>query len=681
MRIDNLHGNEGYKLTVTAANPRPLLRVTAPAGGQTAVANPFVTASGTLSGPTTANSVSLYYTNQRTVVVKSPDGHLSTVPNLGGAALAEGVPVHNGTFSYRWNTAAFPRGVYYVYAVLDNGIGAEVASYARGRIVVRQPSAPQAPRNVVATVRGNQLHILWTPPAHSPILAGYTLHWRTNDMPASRYHLLNLGNIHSFDLGEDRPGVRYGAAVSAYDLSNNESKLALAHQMSDTRGAAFRVTAPGATTRSGGSVIVPLSLFPSGRATGRTSDYAAISIGALPNGVTVAPTVEVANLFARFNPSDPAAPALRVQTAAYAAPTAPGQPVIIPLTLRQEGTGRQVTVNVPLTIRAGAPAQLNMWYGTPTRLPNGLLSVPVVAKVVDTSGSGASNGSLVTFTAVDGVIKRPNVTTTPTTPTCVTVPVALCGPTASIKGGFAATTLVYAPGTHPYVTGDVGTAVGNLYIGATPRGASRSRYFAITESKEARQRRAHDSLRISNVLNAEANVRVDYWTLQAGRGAIPQEHIAIVPVDPHGSVVLPLDTANTSTALEAPRGLSLGVHVISDLPVVSAQVVDNVARRGTGRLIATWLGVNEESIRNQWTFRLPVGHAVIDLYTGKTRAVLVTVRGSNGRASVTQSLRLAPHGSARVDLTALFAAHRLHPRGPIVVTVRANVALAADPEL
>ena len=184
VRIDNLHGNEGYKLTVTAANPRPLLRVTALAGGQTAVANPFVTVAGTLSSPTTANSVSLYYTNQRTVVVKSPDGHLSTVPNLGGAALAEGMPVHNGMFSYRWNTAAFPRGVYYVYAVLDNGISAEVASYTRGRIVVRQPSAPGAPRNVVATVRGNQLHILWTPPAHSSILAGYTLHWRTNDMPA-----------------------------------------------------------------------------------------------------------------------------------------------------------------------------------------------------------------------------------------------------------------------------------------------------------------------------------------------------------------------------------------------------------------------------------------------------------------------------------------------------------------
>jgi len=225
----------------------------------------------------------------------------------------------------------------------------------------------------------------------------------------------------------------------------------------------------------------------------------------------------------------------------------------------------------------------------------------------------------------------------------------------------------------------VGIAVGNLYIGATPTGASRSRYFAITESKEARQRRAHDSLRISNVLNAQANVRVDYWTLQAGRGTIPQEHIAIVPVAPHGSVVLSLDSA--STALEAPRGLSLGVHVISDLPVVSALVVNNVARRGAGRQIATWLGVNEESIRNQWTFRLPVGHAVIDLYTGKTRAVLVTVRGSNGLASVTQSLRLAPHGSGRVDLTALFAARRLHPRGAIVVTVRANVALAAEPEL
>ncbi len=684
VRIDNLRGDEGYKLSVQAANPRPRLTVTAPAGGQTAVANPFVTVRGALSGPTTANSVSLYYTTARTVEVKGPDGHLSTVPNLGGAALAEGVPVRNGTFSYRWNTAAFPRGVYYVYAVLDNGFDAEVATYARGRVLVMQPSAPQAPRNVVATRRGTQLHILWTPPTHSSILAGYKLHWRTNDMPAGQYHVLDLGNVHSFDLGESRAGMRYEAAVTSYDLSNNQSALAPAREVANTRGgAAFRASTPGGTTRAGGNISIPLTLTPLGRATGRAPDYATLSVGPLPMGVTVAPTVEEPNIFARFDQSDPAAPTLQVQTSPFASPTAPGQPVIIPVTLRQEGTGRSVTVNVRLTIRAGAPAQFNMWYGTPTRRPDGLLSVPVVAKVVDASGSGASEGTAVTFSAVDGVVKRSDVTTVATTPNCVTMPTALCGPTASIKGGFAATTLVYAPGTHPYVIGDTGTAVGSLYVGATPRGASRSRYFAITESKEARQRRAHDGLRISNTLNAEAHVRVDYWTLQPGD--FPRERIAIVPLSPHSSIVFPLDPAGTGAqhlpAREAPRGLSLGVHVISDLPVVSEEVVSGLATGGASRVIAARLGVNEEGIRDQWTFRLPANHAVIDLYTGRTRPVAVTVTGSNGRASVTQSLRLVPHGSGRVDLTALFAARHVHPRGTIVVTVRANKAFAAEPEL
>jgi len=684
VRIDNLHGNEGYKLTVVAANPRPRLHLTAPAGGQTAVANPFTTVRGTLSGPTTATSVSLYYTTARTTEVKGSDGRASTVPNLGGAAFAEGVPVHNGTFSYRWNTASLPRGVYYVYAVLDNGFAAQVVSYARGRVMVMQPSAPAAPRNVVATRRGSQLHIVWTAPAHSSILAGYKLHWRTNDMPQGQYHLLDLGNVHTFDLGESRPGVRYEAAVTSYDLSNNGSALALAREVANTRtGVPFRASTPGGTTRAGGAISIPLTLTPLGRATGRVTDYATVSVGQLPDGVTVAPTVEESNLFARFDLSDPAAPALQIQTAAFASPTAPGQPVIIPVTLRQEGTGRQVTVPVRLTIRAGAPSQLNMWYGTPTRRPDGLLSVPVVAKVVDTSGSGASNGTAVTFSAVDGVVKRSDVTTIATTPNCVTMPKALCGPTASIKGGFAATTLVYAPGTHPYVTGDTGTAVGSLYVGATPRGSSRSRYFAITESKEARQRRAHDGLRISNTLNAEAHVRVDYWTLQPGD--FPRQHISIVPLSPHSSIVFPLDPAGTGAqhlpAREAPRGLSLGIHVISDLPVVSEEVVSGLATGRKNRVIAARLGVNEEGIRTQWTFRLPAGHAVVDLYTGRTRSVSVTVTGSNGRASVTQSLRLAPHGSGRVNLTALFAARRLHPRGTIVVTVRADKALAVEPEL
>ncbi len=77
----------------------------------------------------------------------------------------------------------------------------------------------------------------------------------------------------------------------------------------------------------------------------------------------VAPTLRTANLFARFERGDPSAPALIVQTSAFASPTAPGQPDLIPVTVRQEGTGRAVTIVIPLTIRPGAPGQLNMWYG------------------------------------------------------------------------------------------------------------------------------------------------------------------------------------------------------------------------------------------------------------------------------------------------------------------------------
>ena len=685
VRIGNLRGDEGYKLTVDAANPRPRLRVTAPAGGRTAVASPSTLIRGTLDGPTTANTVSLYYTTSRTSIVKGSDGRLSTVPNLSGAALAEGVAVRNGAFSYRWDTRALPRGVYYVYAVLDNGFDAEVAAYAHGRILVRQPARPGAPRSVVAARHGRQLHIVWSPPSRTDVLAGYKLYWRTSDMAAGAYHTLDLGDTQSFDLGETRPGVSYEAAVAAYDLSGAQSGKTTATVVSENRGGAtFRVAAPADSVRAGGTVALPLALAPRGAATRRTADYVDVSVGALPSGVTVVPTLRTANLFARFERGDPSAPALTVQTSAFASPTAPGHPDQIPVTVRQEGTGRAVTIVVPLTIRTGAPGQLNMWYGTPTRRPDGLMSVPVVAKVVDRSGGGAIDGTEVTFSATDGVVKKADVTTTATTPDCVTMPTALCGPAASIQGGFAATTVVYAPGTHPYVTGDTGTAVGALYIGASPAGASRSRYFAITESAAARQRRAQDGLRLTNKLDAAAHVRVDYWTLRPGD--FPRERIAILLVSPHSSVALPLDPASTTALnlprVEAPRGLTLGVHVISDLPVLSEQVVRRDVSRGAGPLQGFSRGVDEGRVAARWTFRLPAGRAVVDLYTGRTRAVSATVTGRarDGR-TVSARVNLAPHGSAGVDVDALFAARHIHPRGAIVVTVMADKALAAEPQL
>ncbi len=685
IQIGNLRGDERYKLTVDAANPQPRLRVTAPAGGQTAVASPTTLIRGTLEGPTTAKTVSLYYTTSRTSVVTGTDSRPATVPNLSGAALAEGVAVHNGAFSYPWDTRALPRGLYYVYAVLDNGFDAEVVAYARGRIAVRQPARPGAPRSVVAARRGSMLHIVWSPPSRTSILAGYKLYWRTSAMASGAYHVLDLGNTQSFDLGETRPHVRYEAAVSAYDLSGAQSGKTPAAMVVENRGGAtFRASAPGGSIRAGGTIVLPLSLVTRGAATGRLADYADVSIGALPVGVTVVPTLRTANLFTRFERDDPSAPALTVQTSAFASPTTPNAPILIPVTVRQESTGRTVVTMVPLIIRTGAPGQLNMWYGTPTRRPDGLMSVPVVAKVVDRSGNGAIDGTDVAFTAVDGVVKKADVTTTATTPTCVTVPQALCGPTASIKGGFAATTVVYAPGTHPYVTGDTGTAVGVLYIGADPVGASRSRYFAITESAAARRHRAQDGLRITNALDAAAHVRIDYWTQRPHD--YPRQHIDILLVGPHSAIVAPLDPASTAarhlSPVEAPRGLTLGVHVISDLPVLSEQVVRRDVNRGVGALQGFSHGVDEVRIASRWTFRLPAGRASIDLYTAKTRAVTVRVTGRT-RDGQTASTRvpLVPHGSALIDVDALFAAHHIRPHGVIVVSVTADKAFAAEPQL
>jgi len=660
--IGNLHGGEGVFFTMGGNKPRPVLRVTAPAARRTLVANHTATLAGTLGGrglDPGVNTVSLYYTNTRTAIAGG-----KTVPNYAGQLIASGVPVRGGRWSYRWDTSTLPAGTYDVYASLDNGAGPAVNAYAAGTVRVAQPALPGDPRAVMATQGGRQLRIVWAPPAYSGNVAGYALRWRTSNMPGGHYYTYTLGNRESYDLAETLTDVRYSATVSAYDVFGHQSRavlVRLAAPVANRRGADYRADAGRISMNAGGYASIPLRVRPLGRATGGASDIVRIAISGAPAGVTVQPSVDALNLFAQ--PGGLIAPVLQVQTFAMARPGA----YRLRVTVRQDGTGRARIATAVLVVRVGMASRVYVSAGRASKRGR-LLAVPVVARVVDTSGTPVDDGTGIHLTASAGALQAIRV---------------------AMRGGLARTTLLYAPGQHPVVTADAFTAKGATLVGAAPRGAFRLRFFAASA-------RRHEDIVLRNPFGVPMAARL-YLHVDAGAGGVTRQ---VVPVQVFGHDTVVEDVRS----LTAGRPL-VGVVVESDLPVYSERVAHATVRRVvvrgkrptvvTREVVAGRSGGVAASAAT-YRLRLPVGRHALDLYNLGTRSarVVMSIGGAGGRVAATVKLILARDRSNRLDLASQLkraqegaADKRTAGRGShahvapaVTVTVRATAPIVVEVE-
>lgn len=659
--IDNLRGNEGYRLEVHGHVPAGTLRVTAPAAGQTLVAHPTVRLAGTLSGVTDphANTVSLYYTTAPAVRIK---GHV--MPNYSGTLIATGVPVVGGSWAYTWDASALPGGTYYVYAVLDNGTGALVNGYAAGTVRVVQQARPDAPRNVVATEAGGQLSLVWTPPAQAAILAGYRLRYRTNTMPRGQYAVIDLGESQRYTLNETLRGARYTVEIADYDLAGHLSDwtpaqvVAQPSQNSQALGSDFTIVAGRGTVQAGGLARIPIVVRPvaGSRPTHGPADFVALSVdlSSLPAGVLARPSVDAANLF------DPgtgrAAPLLRVYTNAAL------RPGVYPIRL----IGRQIvgsllrarTARALLVIRGGDPSRVTLSVGRTRQRADHLLEAPIVARVVDQSGSPVQDGHTLTFSSLEGTF----------TPSRV-----------EIVKGTARTVVVWVAGTHPIVTADAGTTLARAYLGPAPRGASAARYFAASAGQAARAAGRNkpavpatsEDLSLYNPLPAPATVRLHLF-VQPRSGGPAVERVLTVPLSPRRRVVEYLATMAGDYPL-------IGVRIESDLPIVSRRIVNQTAAHGRTTVRGTTAGVAEP--RASYRFTVDQSHGTIDLFNPGSKAVRITVR-VGGKPAAETVLSLQPGASARVGALDLAVAAGL-PRWTNAVTVRAGrpIVAEADPVL
>ncbi len=639
--IGNLHGGEGYRFAAYGTPPTPTLAVTAPAVRQTLAANPLATLAGTLRGASGENTLSLYYTTAPTVQFGR-----ATAPNYAGQLIGDSVPIHNGQWRYNWDTGALPAGTYYVYATLNNGTDSPVNGYGRGVVRVVQPLHPEPPRAVMATEGHGQLTVLWAPPAHAGIIAGYRLHYRTSVMPAGQEYVLDLGPSQSFALNETEQGARYTASVSDYDLTGRESRAVPATPVAATTARTqpdFSIAAGGVSTVPGGYVTAPLTLRPRGAATHGPADVIALSVSS-PSGVLALPSLPQVNLFAQ--PVGLAAPVLRVQV-----PSAL-RPGVYTLTVvaRQQG-GRTHTARVRLTVRGGDPDFVTMRRGGTTRRPDGLLSVPVTIRVVDASGAPVGDGAPVRLSATTGVLQPATVRT---------------------RGGLARATLVYVPGTHPFVTANADPAAGMLYVGPRPAGSSTERFFAASAGRtavaaargRAAQPAVSEDLVLRNPFDVPAVVRVRLSS-SGGPAGVTDQQVVGVAVPPHGTVTERLGTLVAGHPL-------VGVDVQSDIPIVSSRAVRQLLAHGKTRAVGATRGVDAPSAGYRLT--LSAGHTTVDLFNQGTARVRVSVSGARGSAPGKSILTLAPGTSARVELGARIRARR----GTLVITLNADGPLVAE---
>ena len=280
--VGNLHGGEGYRFTMYATTPLPTLSVATPSTGTVSVANPRVTLSGALVGDRTlGRTVSLFY------------GTALRVQN--GTAIATGVPLAGGAWRYTWDASAVPAGLYYVYAVLDDGIGPNVVGHAVGTVRVIQPARPAVPGHVVAWAIGGQLAVSWTPPTRRALIIGYRLYWRNNTMPGALWDRIDLGMARSFSLAAARPGVRYQVAVAAVDVAGHESARRTALM---TRASTYSLRATLLRIRAGGQGSATLTAILTTRGYGLPHDPVALAPIRVPRHMVARVSPSTIDVFA-----------------------------------------------------------------------------------------------------------------------------------------------------------------------------------------------------------------------------------------------------------------------------------------------------------------------------------------------------------------------------------------------
>jgi len=313
-----------------------------------------------------------------------------------------------------------------------------------------------------------------------------------------------------------------------------------------------------------------------------------------------------------------------------------------------------------VTITAGGPSIVVMRASKAVKGADGLMHVAIVGRVEDRSGAAVTDGTTVALSAPDGVIQPANPTTT---------------------HGTIEATLLYVRGTLPVVTADAGTTLGTLYLGPTPRGAGRQRFFAASAGRAAQKASVaqkaipavSEDLVLRNPLPVQAHVRVSMYTEDiAGSGK--QTRTIFVPLSPHGSAVEHLSALTMGHPL-------VGLSVRSDTPVIATRVAQQVVavRHGKTKLVILGSTTGVSTAHTAYRYILAKAHSVVDLFNPHTVSARVTLHIRAGWAYKTVTLTLPAYGSARTDVKTVLGVKMMRDHVTVAIDGATSIVAEIDP--
>jgi Tol biopolymer transport system component len=137
-----------------------------------------------------------------------------------GQPIARGLPLT--TTAYTWRPGALAAGDYYLYAMVDDPLGAPAFAYAAAPIAYRDATAPATPAGLGVAATGAGAAISWRPGAE-PDLAGYRVYYTEPGGGATFVADIPDGARDSYVQEGLYLNGAWEVRIAAYDLSGNES--------------------------------------------------------------------------------------------------------------------------------------------------------------------------------------------------------------------------------------------------------------------------------------------------------------------------------------------------------------------------------------------------------------------------------------------------------------------------
>ena len=205
VKVSNLTGDENYTMAALGSNVPPSIEVTAPSEFNEAGSLAY-TIRWMAFDPDDEATIALYYDDNDA--------------GNNGTLIVSGLSETDSVGEHVWNTSEIPSGTYYIYALADDLRNAPVVAYSAGTVQIQDTTSPAVPTGLIASAGDGYIALEWQADSEDD-LGGYKVYYGTSSRTYSQ--VLDIGNVAKTQLQGLIAGQTYYAAVTAYDVSGNES--------------------------------------------------------------------------------------------------------------------------------------------------------------------------------------------------------------------------------------------------------------------------------------------------------------------------------------------------------------------------------------------------------------------------------------------------------------------------